>query len=83
MEGLGRLVLEDRESLNQQGRVIVRRFTDQLTVKTPLATQLQRSQVESDKQEEDTQRKRLKLLYGSPESNQPSYVHGNATENAY
>jgi hypothetical protein len=60
------------DALRLEGRVIVRRFTDQLTGTSTLEQQVQDAQLESDEEEEDEQRQRLRMLYEGPANSQAS-----------
>lgn len=54
------------EARRLEGRVIIRRFTDQLTGADELEQSTIAAQEEMDKEEELAEIKRLKLLYESP-----------------
>ncbi|KAI1122777.1 hypothetical protein F5Y10DRAFT_253233 [Nemania abortiva] len=64
---------DDREAERFEGRVIIRRFTDQLTGTDELERSTRAAQEEIDKEEELEEAKRLKLLYETPvdDSNSP------------
>ncbi|KAI0116461.1 hypothetical protein GGR51DRAFT_501415 [Nemania sp. FL0031] len=56
----------DREAERLEGRVIIRRFTDQLTGADELERSTRAAQEEIDKEEELEEARRLKMLYESP-----------------
>ncbi|KAJ3576263.1 hypothetical protein NPX13_g3754 [Xylaria arbuscula] len=66
-------IFDDAEERRLEGRVIIRRFTDQLTGADELEQSTIAAQEEIDKEEELAELKRLKLLYENPpESNTSS-----------
>ncbi len=64
--------LDDLEARRLEGRVIIRRFTDQLTGVDELEQSTKAAQEEIDNEEELEEIKRLKLLYESPTANSTS-----------
>ncbi|TGJ83183.1 hypothetical protein E0Z10_g5585 [Xylaria hypoxylon] len=59
-------LLDDMEAQRFEGKMIVRRFTDQLTGSDELERSTKAAQEEIDKEEELEEIRRLKLLYESP-----------------
>ncbi|KAI3339974.1 hypothetical protein F4824DRAFT_453748 [Ustulina deusta] len=64
--------LDDLEARRLEGRVIIRRFTDQLTGVDELEQSTKAAQEEIDNEEELEEIRRLKLLYESPADNSTS-----------
>lgn len=54
------------ETQRLEGRLIIRRFTDQLTDSDELERSTKAAQAEMDEEEETEEQRRLKALYESP-----------------
>jgi hypothetical protein len=57
----------DHEDERFEGRLIARRFTDQLTGANTLEQLTKAAQAESDEEEEREEHRRLRLLYEGPD----------------